>query len=326
MKKSAAFERQVHRIYELLGRSGAKAKWDDHIPDPDNPSRLRQIDITVRRNGKLTMIECRDRRDRQDVRWVEELSGRRLSLNADVMVGVSSSGFTPGALKKAKRLGIVLCDLRSLTDLEVESWGGRVRLILYFYQYSDLNLAFCFEPESIPNLDMQAVKMDLASGPYIQSLFNAAATRIDTLNLVKGEPSACALDFGFRAQLNDLKLSGEPVLEVEFKGKAQLISKDVVSPAVVAYGYPNDTNPKREAVVEKYCMGETTIIHDHDRIAIFLDLSQLNVPPFCQFRYFRVAGQQEMEHYKLEIAGLERVWVEGPMRISICSRQSFAST
>jgi hypothetical protein len=58
MKASKAFEQQIHRILELLEGSGAEVTWDDHIPDPDNPSRLRQIDITIRRDGKLTLVAC----------------------------------------------------------------------------------------------------------------------------------------------------------------------------------------------------------------------------------------------------------------------------
>lgn len=323
MKKSATFEHQVHRIYELLERSGAKVTWDDRILDPDNPSQRRQIDITVRRNGKLTIIECRDQRCRQDVQWVEELSGRRFSLRGDLIIGVSSSGFTSGASDKAERLGVVLRDIRHLTDQEVESWGGRVALTLYFYQYSDLDLSCCFKNESIPKLDLDAVKRDFASAPYLQSLFVEAKKLIDSLNLINGDPSGYTVDFGFHVQLDDLKLSGEDVLGVKFKGKAQLIAKEVISPAVVAYGDPKDTNFRKEVIVEKFSLGETAIIHDGDRIAIFLDLSQLKVPPLCQFRGFRVAGHQEMGHDTLEFAGLERVRIEGPIKTGICSPQPF---
>jgi hypothetical protein len=51
VKDSETFEQQIHRIHELLEGSEAAVTWKDHIPDPDNPSRSRQIDITIRRNG-----------------------------------------------------------------------------------------------------------------------------------------------------------------------------------------------------------------------------------------------------------------------------------
>ena len=53
MKPSKSFEQQIHRVYEFLEGSGAQVTWDDHIPDPDNPSQPRQIDITIKRDGKL---------------------------------------------------------------------------------------------------------------------------------------------------------------------------------------------------------------------------------------------------------------------------------
>jgi hypothetical protein len=99
--------------------------WGDHILDLDNPSQQRQIDITIRRDGKLTLVECRHHESRQDVQWIEELMGRRASLSANTIITVSSSGFTTGALKKANRYGIIPHDFRQLTDLEVKSWDGK---------------------------------------------------------------------------------------------------------------------------------------------------------------------------------------------------------
>jgi Restriction endonuclease len=133
-----AFEQQIQRIYELLLDSGAEVTWDDHIPGPDNQAQARQIDVSIRRDGKLTLVECRDQQCRQDVQWIEELIGRRTSLGADAVIAVSSSGFTTGALKKAKRHGVVTRDLKRLTDAEVRAWGQQIALTLYFYEYFDM--------------------------------------------------------------------------------------------------------------------------------------------------------------------------------------------
>lgn len=89
-----ALEQEVCRIHELLERSNDSVTWNDHFPDPDNPTQLRQIDVTVRRDHKLTIIECRLTVRRQDVKWIEELIGRGQSLNADNVIAVASGGFT----------------------------------------------------------------------------------------------------------------------------------------------------------------------------------------------------------------------------------------
>ena len=120
-KKSVTFEQEIHRLHELLDGSGAEVVWNDRVPDPDNPRQPRQIDITIRREGALTIVECRLHKNRQGVKWIEELIGRRSSLRAAAAIAVSASGFTRGAIRKAKSFGIFLRDLKELTDQEIET-------------------------------------------------------------------------------------------------------------------------------------------------------------------------------------------------------------
>jgi hypothetical protein len=321
MKVSDVFEQQVHRIYELLMDSGAVVTWNDHITDPDNPTQRRQIDVTIRRDGKLTLIECRQQKSRQDVQWIEELIGRRTSLGADAVFAVSASGFTKGALKKAARHAIVTRDLHKLTDSEIKSWGLQVAFTLFFYQYSDLEVSLLFERESVPRLDQNAVRSELNSYPGIQSLFNAAAKQLGTLNLLSGEHAGRTVNFGLRLQLAGFRLSGEPVLEVDFRGKARLIPKEISSPAVLAYGEPGRGSVQREAMLEVFALGATCITHDENRISVLLDISQLEMPPFCQFRFFKLSGgEQEMDHQALEFYGLDKLRDSGEeLKVNICS-------
>ena len=292
--------------------------WDDHIPDPDNPSQMRQIDITIRRDEKLTLVECRDRQSRQDVQWIEELIGRRASLRADAVIAVSSSGFTAGALKKAREFGIIPRDLRELTQTEVEDWGRPIALTLYFYQYSDLELSVCFKSESVSKVDVDVVRSEIASYPGMQSLFNAAARQLGTLDPMNvGSP----VNFGLRLQLPGLQLSGEPVLEIDFRGKAVLTSREVLSPAVFAYAECGQNSAVPATTVETFALGETSIVHDAGKISLFLDVSQLQIPPFCQFRFFRLSGRDEMQHEAVELVGLDRLWIQqGKMNVAICSK------
>ena len=48
---SEQFEQNVAPIHELLESIGAAVTWNDHIPDPDNPTQPRQIDITIKRDN-----------------------------------------------------------------------------------------------------------------------------------------------------------------------------------------------------------------------------------------------------------------------------------
>ena len=51
--KAEKFEKQIKRIHDALVQDHAEVKWNDKIPDPDNPKQLRQIDITVKKNGEI---------------------------------------------------------------------------------------------------------------------------------------------------------------------------------------------------------------------------------------------------------------------------------
>ena len=78
-KKLELFEQQIERIHSLLEESDASVTWNDRVPDPDNPDQARQIDISIKRDGKVTHVECRIHKTPQDVKWIEELIGRRTS-------------------------------------------------------------------------------------------------------------------------------------------------------------------------------------------------------------------------------------------------------
>lgn len=284
--------------------------WDEHIPDPDNPTQLRQIDVTVRRDGRLTLVECRYRKARQNVQWIEDLAGRRLSLGADSVIAVSSSGFTKGAVAKAKRLGVIARHLKNVTDLEVESWGQQVAITLVFYQYFDLMASLLFNQESIPKLDPDIVKSELRSHPAVESLFNAAAKQLDTVNLSADENPGRVVSFTLRLVLDGFLVCGEPIQEVVFSGKAGLLERGASTPIVRAYGEPNKDSEEREAMVETFpALGKTSVAHVGTRISTFIDLSQVEVPPFCQFRFVKQDVQQEVEHKAIEFHGLERLLV-----------------
>lgn len=49
---STEFEQLTGRIISQVVESGAQLLWNDRIPDPDNPSQLRQVDVTISRDGR----------------------------------------------------------------------------------------------------------------------------------------------------------------------------------------------------------------------------------------------------------------------------------
>lgn len=316
-----AFERQIHRVHELLLRSHDDVTWDDHIPDPDNPTQLRQVDITIRRDGKLTIVECRLSRRRQDVKWIEELIGRRQSLRAQTIIAVASVGFTTGAQRKAARYGVLLRDLRRLTDEEITSWGGQVTLILYYYQYWDVIAAIGFAPRSIPKIDPAILSQELQLHAVLQSVFNAAASQLDTLKLLAKNDTR-AIRFGVLVRPEMVLLCGEPVLEIGLEGKARLVAQPITSPGVFGYGQPTQAATQREATVERFALGETSIVHHDDRIAVEVDLSGVELPPLSQVRFFRTTSAGELEYESVAITDPEQLRVAGRLTIDLYALQA----
>ncbi len=237
--------------------------------------------------------------------------GRRQSLAANAAIAVSSSGFTKGALIKAKKYGIVTRELCELTNAEIRAWGRMATLTLFFYQYSELELCLLFSADSRSKLNESILREELKSYPGIQSLFNAAALQLDGANLLISEEPSCTLKFGVRCRLEAFHLCGEPVVEVDFRGKACLTSRQITSPLVLAYGPPGERFDQRAAVIERFELGETAVVHGASNVSILLDVSSMKMSPFCQFRFAKLSGQEEMDVEAFELLGVEKLWVQG---------------
>jgi len=232
--ESDEFEKQVKRIYDVLVRDRALVTWNDKIPDPDNSKQLRQIDITIERNGELTHIECRNHKVPQDTKWIEELYGRKISLKASAMIAVSSSGFTEGATKKAKRLGVFIYNLTRLTDFEIRSWGNRTYVTWYYYRFE--NLEVCHYLKSIKGLNPKEIEQCIYSKPeYYSKLFNL-------IKIEFNKDSDFIFPYGFRfGQIlcDNFEILGRKVISMSVRGDVYKVPFRYSCPYVMSYHLPN---------------------------------------------------------------------------------------
>jgi hypothetical protein len=318
-RQSDAFEQQISRLHELIEGSDAEVTWNDRIPDPDNPDQPRQIDVSIKRESTFTIVECRLHKEPQDVKWIEELMGRRLSLRANTAIAVSASGFTEGAIKKAQAHGIFLRDLDELAAAEIESWGCLISMTIYYYQYENLVLGLHFGAESAGRIDMTRAAEELKNYPGRQSLFNASTRELDRLKLITVEKGRRRpVNFRIRLRLEDFRVCGEPVIDVEFSGTVRLVEQALEVPAVVAYRNPADSHRDNSVVIQRTSLGETgVIVHEGYRVATVLDLSLLKLPPNSQFIYFRTEANKEMDMDSFEILGPDGLYATGgPMSVT----------
>ncbi len=270
------FERQIERIHQLLEQDGSQITWNDHISDPDCPTQQRQIDISIVRNGQLTIVECRLRKEPQDVTWIEELIGRRASLRAQGVIAVSASGFTATARKKAETHGIILRDFATLSAAEIQSWGAKRTLAVSFCEFS---LFLCTivvgsRPKSSAPL-ITSIDGGPVRPPMWRMLIQDIMHHLDrekwcglptTINCIAAAP---------------LLVDGEKPVAINVTAKVRRIVEGISVASVMVYSDP--VADQRHAEVGKFDMGASEMIENGDRIAMIIDLSQLRIPNRCCF-------------------------------------------
>ena len=281
-KLSEKFEKQISRTHELIEQPGSVVTWDDHIPDPDNPSQLRQIDITIRREESLTIIECRIHKEPQDVTWIEELIGRKISLNADTVIAVSHSGFTIGAIKKAKNFGVILRDFRTLTDEEIKQWGHKTTVWVTYHNFSNLSLSFFFDKRAEPYVTADKVLKYLTNEGYFSKLIEHIIGEID-----KRQPERFAeRKSNWFIQLFPEKgeVDSYPIKEVIFNSDYRLLKMEARIPSVVAYDGPEIDALERVAKIENVNLGVFEITQSSDEVTVALDFNQIGIPMNSRIR------------------------------------------
>src|SRR5260221_2294701 len=96
--------RKLERIVEALEKCWSPERAEVRSPDfliDRTTGEEREVDVSIRYKigtiPVLVVLECRDRRNAQDVTWIEQLAKKRDDVMASRAVAVSSSGFTQSA-------------------------------------------------------------------------------------------------------------------------------------------------------------------------------------------------------------------------------------
>lgn len=275
MTKATEFEKQISRIYDLLVDGSAEVTWNDKIPDPDNPKQLRQIDITIKKGDEITHVECRSHKDPQNTKWIEELFGRKISLEAATMIAVSDSGFTEGAILKAKKLGIFLRNLNELTVDEVTKWGKCTTISIHYYILSNISFRFTFK--NIEHITTQKVAEDLSRKPeYIDTLFNTLKYRFNSQRDIQ-----FPYCFRLALQAHNMKLCKKIVLGASVQGEVNELVYKSNCPSVYEYRIKdNDSNTPIVKIEKSKEINLEVIKAGNGLAAIHFDLSSSPQAPF----------------------------------------------
>ena len=271
MSRSTQFEQRVSRIHRLLEADGCAVTWNGRIPDPDNPVQSRQVDILIKRGDQTVHAECRSHKNPQDVKWIEELIGRRLSLEADQVIAVSDSGFTEGARRKANRHGIVLRELHLIADVELTSWGKRSELECCYYKLSHVQFQLEFGG---PSPSPQRVGDYLATQfGIISSVMNGSKYSINNI----ADP---LFPLCIQAALQPsapISVDSIQILTINVRYEANRISVRHLLPTVFSYSEPESAD-QVQALVETHDQITLEIIKSKQQCFVHIDLSTLPPP------------------------------------------------
>lgn len=290
-KESEEFELMVTRIHEVLEGENAQVEWNERIPDPDNPTQNRQIDVTIRKGNLFNIVECRLHKQKQDVKWIEELIGRGLSLEADSVTAVSSSGFTLGAIKKARKFGVILNDLVDISDEYILQWSRSIDITLLFYRYESFKVKLKIDSRNMNGLNISQFQEEFQKYVGFNTVFTAHLDPVEEkLNPLLKENRDKEIKFNVEFKIEDFILDHVAIEGIETQGVAYVESMKLTIPSHIAYGNPDNEGSGRNVLIQKFNLGSTRIIHSGEDVAVTLDLSELEVPPYWQFRYVELNG------------------------------------
>lgn len=124
-RKGRELEELVAALENGLGGTDIKVTSPDQIEDKTTKEK-REVDVSLKgkigSNEILIIIECRDRKPKQDVTWIEQIATKRDDIGAHKAIAVSSSGFSEAAKNKAIAKNIELRTLEEIDPEEITKW------------------------------------------------------------------------------------------------------------------------------------------------------------------------------------------------------------
>lgn len=290
-KASDNFEKQVERIHSLLDGENSVVTWNDRLPDPDNPSQPRQIDVSIRRDDALTVVECRIHAEPQDVKWIEELMGRRTSLKADAVIAVSASGFTRGAILKAKAHGIILRDLKSLSEDEIRAWGRRTKVSVDLHHFDNVAMQFIFPRSEEGQVSLEDVEASIINRKLsLAALFDGLVQQ-----LRENHPDLPPMLANARFTPSGWSVNGKPVTGIDIRAECWCEEKEFAIPTVVAYDSPESGALERNAYVEIVEQAKFEITQSSDVASVAVDVSAIDLPKGTKLGRFHLKFTHPVE-------------------------------
>lgn len=144
-RKGKEFELAYKWLYEL-DKNKYKITSPAYVFDKTE-NRKREVDVLIEytdKQGDLRKIavECRDRTNKQNTMWVEQLKTKREDLELDYIIAITTNKFTQGAIKKARYHGIIIEEAEYLDKSLVDTISEEFIIDLLFMRFEVTELRF----------------------------------------------------------------------------------------------------------------------------------------------------------------------------------------
>jgi len=302
MNEAQKFEQQVERIFSVIENSGTVVSWDASIPDIEVPNITRQIDVLLERDGKKVIVECRNHKRPQDIQWVEHLDSKKLSVGADAVIGVSSSGFTSSALKKAEARGVFLRHLEKISEDELSSWTNFNSVEVCYINFRNIEIDI-------------TIKINTKNYAYYSDKAKSSKTiqmhAMSLLNQIIQEKGDEILDNGaqggtYRLNNTNFKIGRAKVNSMAVRTDAHPYKQVVEGLTLSRFIDANTEQKTQDAIIHKIGEGGSELICGDRRTLWTTDLSSVDIPTNCVFHDYRILGVYIDGKFAVKIIGSEK--------------------
>jgi hypothetical protein len=171
-KRSNEFQALIARIYLQLAAHGAQVTESVLLRERTSNAE-REVDVLIEQvvvgHRIRIAVECRDRKDKDDITWIDDLIGRFSDLEIDRVIAVSSSGFTKTAASKAAAHRI---DVLTLEEANETDWPS---------QFTKLYLGLIQRQDNIEKVEVGIDPIPVGEISIDITLFNEHGNRLGTL-------------------------------------------------------------------------------------------------------------------------------------------------
>ncbi|WP_440945587.1 hypothetical protein ACSAZL_15910 [Methanosarcina sp. T3] len=145
-------------LHRLILDPKCEIKSPDYLIDKIT-GQPREVDISIKYDFGyipiVIIVECRDRNNKEDVTWIEQLVMKCANLNVNKVVAVSSTGFTQPAMTSAQHYGIITHTINEISLGDVKSWFMCSSLEGYHKYFNIINASIGLSGYNTKNFEIK---------------------------------------------------------------------------------------------------------------------------------------------------------------------------